>query len=169
MNARLYCAALAVLLASFFPPSVAPQRPSGVAPSARLYCGTDNSGFSGMNGQLAIVPTNGPTPGKVEIFDLSYPLNGITAVPGYLLTGQPENVGAAAGNLLRRLSLTRPPVLLLTISPGINSFSASCCNEQMAPVGDGTFFHVHYGDSIQQISTIVYLTKEGPTIQTSKS
>ena len=130
-----------------------PQGTTPGTPQPRLYCGTDQSGFNSMNGQLAVVRTNGPqTISPIKIFNLNFPLNGITATPDFLLAGQPEDVGGARGNIWRELSLSlTAPALLRTIPPGSNSFSSSCCNEQMVAVGDGTFYHAHYGDVIQQI------------------
>jgi len=120
----------------------------------RLYCGTDHSGFNGMNGMLAVAATNGAQAGKVKVYSLNFPLNGLTAATGYLMTGQPEDVGTVPGNTLRIVSESLPPTLGLTITPGSNSFTASCCNEQMVPAGNGTLYHAHYDDVIQQVSTL---------------
>src|SRR5260370_23520507 len=72
----------------------------------KLYCGTDQSGFSGMDGQLAVVHTNGPSiVGTVQLFNLTVPLNGITFANTFLWAGQPEDVASVAGNTLRKISL----------------------------------------------------------------
>lgn len=120
---------------------------------ARLYCGTDESGFEGMNGQVAVVLTNGAVAGTPTLFTVAFPLNGLTYLPaeGELLAGQPEDVGAAVGNTLRTLTLAVPPQLKETILPGPNSFSASCCNEQTVRGPDGVDYHAHYSDVIQSI------------------
>ena len=80
---------------------------------ARLYCGTDTTGFSGENGQIAVVPVNGPAvTGLPAIFNLDFLLNGITNLPPGLLVGQPET--NAASDTLRELKLpatNTPPVL----------------------------------------------------------
>jgi hypothetical protein len=118
----------------------------------RLVCGTDEFAFGGVAESLAGVHTNGPkTVGNVEIFDIDFPLNGITSAHGHLVAGQPEDVGDAAGNTLRELRDSAPPRILRTVSPGSDSFSASCCNEQMVQAPDGKFYHAHYGDVIQQL------------------
>jgi hypothetical protein len=119
----------------------------------RLYCGTDQSGFDGMNGQIAVVTTNGAVAGTPVVYNLTFPLNGITFLPseGELLTGQPEDVGSATGNTLRTVTLSVPPQLKTTILPGPGSFSTACCNEQMVPGSGNTLYHAHYSDVIQSI------------------
>jgi hypothetical protein len=125
------------------------------AEQARLYCGTDNTGFSGENGQIAVVPVNGAAvSGKIVIFDLSFPLNGVTNLRSGLLAGQPESTSSVVGDTLRQLALTainEPPELTLTIPPGPNSFSAACCDEQMVVAPDGHWYHAHYPDVIQRV------------------
>ena len=126
------------------------QNPPGLQ-SSRLFCGTDATGFNGMNGQLAVVRTSGAlVEGAVQVYNLSVPLNGITFSSNFLWAGQPENVGTVVGNTLRQISVTVPPKVLSTIQPGRNSFSASCCNEQMVVV-NGAIYHAHYNDVIQQL------------------
>lgn len=121
------------------------------ARSARLFCGTDETGFAGMNGQLALVNTVGPSvTSQVHLYNLNVPLNGITASNGRLWAGQPEDVLGISGNTLQEISAKLPPAVLATVAPGSNSFSNSCCNEQMLVTANG-FYHVHYGDSIQQL------------------
>jgi len=118
-----------------------------------LFCGTDASAFAGMNGQLAVIQTEGAsTVGKVEIYNLTVPLNGITNSGEHLLTGQPQDVGDIAGNILRTVSDTKDPKVLATFPPGDNSFSSLCCNEQMLVTPTSGIYHVHYSDSIQRIS-----------------
>ncbi len=120
--------------------------------SPKLYCGTDQSGFSGMDGQLAVVHTNGPLiVGSVQLFNLTVPLNGITFANTFLWAGQPEDVGSVAGNTLRKISLNLPPTVLSTVPPGSNSFSSACCNEHMV-VFKGNLYHAHYNDVIQQLT-----------------
>ncbi len=132
-------------------PAVA-QEDGASTRNPRLYCGTDESGFNGMDGQLAVVRTNGPSiVGSVQLYNLGVPLNGIAFGVTYLWAGQPEDVAGAAGNTLRKLSLNLPPTVLSTIQPGSNSFSASCCNEQMA-LFKGKLYHAHYSDVIQQLT-----------------
>jgi len=122
-----------------------------LAPLPRLICGTDNSGFSGKNGQLAEVQTAGSSiVGPVHLYNLAVPVNGVTVGNGFLWTGQPEDVGSAVGNTLRSISTALPPTVLTTVLPGANSFSSSCCNEQMVLTSDG-FYHVHYSDVIQRL------------------
>jgi len=120
---------------------------------ARLYCGTDQTGFEGENGQIAVVATNGPLAEPPVLYNLTFPLNGLTYLSpkGELLAGQPENVGTTVGNTLRTLTLGVPPVLKTTILPGPSSFSAVCCNEQMVHGPDGIDYHAHYSDVIQSI------------------
>jgi hypothetical protein len=122
---------------------------------ARLYCGTDTTGFSGENGQIAVVPVNGAAvTGPTTLFNLDYPLNGITNLSPGLLVGQPETVNSVVGDTLRELKIpatNTPPVLALTIPPGPDSFSAACCEEQMVLAPDGFIYHAHYGDVIQRI------------------
>jgi len=118
-----------------------------------LFCGTDASAFAGMNGQLAVVQTEGAsTVGKLEIYNLTVPLNGITNSGEHLLAGQPEDVGDIAGNILLTVSETKDPKVLATFPPGNNSFSSACCNEQMLVTASSGIYHVHYSDSIQRIS-----------------
>jgi hypothetical protein len=132
-------------------PMAIAQTTNPITKSPRLYCGTDESGFAGMNGQLAVVHTNGATiVGAVQLYSLDVPLNGLTRGNGFLWSGQPEDVAGTAGNTLRKISASLPPTVLATIAPGSNSFSSSCCNEQMV-VTPTAFYHVHYSDSIQQI------------------
>ncbi|MGA2695782.1 MAG: hypothetical protein ABSE92_06955 [Terriglobales bacterium] len=118
-----------------------------------LACGTDASGFSGENGQLAVVQTNGPnTVGSVQVFDLDFPLNGLTPARGYVMSGQPEAVGSSVGNTLRALGEFPPPHIVKTILPGDDSFSPDCCEEQMVMAPDGSFYHAHYSDVIQKLA-----------------
>jgi len=133
---------------------------------ARLYCGTDESGFEGANGQVAVVLTTGAAAGTPTVYNLAFPLNGMTylAAEGELLTGQPEDVGAAVGNTLRTLTLGVPPQLKDTILPGPKSFSATCCNEQMVRGPDGVDYHAHYDDVIQSIE--LGAAKKSQVIQT---
>jgi hypothetical protein len=122
------------------------------ATTPRLYCGTDASGFSGMDGQLAVIHTNGPaTMGPVHLYSLDVPLNSLTPGLGFLWSGQPEDVLGTAGNTLRKISLTLPPTVIATVNPGSNSFSSSCCNEQMVVTSTG-FYHAHWSDSIQKLT-----------------
>jgi hypothetical protein len=137
---------------------LAVAQPTHPAAQARLFCGTDATGFSGENGQIAIVPVSGSSVvGRIVVFDLSFPLNGISNFRSGLIAGQPETVSAAVGDTLRELALTalvQPPQLTLTIAPGTNSFSPTCCEEQMVvfpPGPTGLLYHAHYGDVIQQI------------------
>jgi hypothetical protein len=135
-----------LLLASIHP------RPVKASTLPRLVCGTDTFAFNGTAESLAGVHTNGPAiVGGVEIFNLDFPLNGITPAFGHIVSGQPEVVGDDAGNTLRELADFGPPHILTTVPPGSNSFSASCCNEQMVQAPDGKFYHAHYGDVIQQL------------------
>lgn len=116
---------------------------------SHLYCGTDESGFEDMNGQLAEVSTNGPDlVGSVHLINLYFPLNGLTVVFDKLLAGQPEDVGSAAGNTLRTITVRG---VVSTILPGSESFSPDCCDEQMVVAPDGLLYHAHYGDVIQQL------------------
>jgi hypothetical protein len=119
----------------------------------RLYCGTDQTGFEGENGQIAVVATKGSKIGTPYVYNVDFPLNGLTFLvhEGELLTGQPENVGTAAGNTLRIISLDVPAVLKSTILAGPSSFSTACCNEQMVRGPDGVIYHAHYSDVIQSI------------------
>jgi hypothetical protein len=118
----------------------------------RLVCGTDNFAFNGLSEELAAVHTNGPTVvGGVEIFDIQFPVNGLAPASGYIMSGQPEDVESEGGTTLRVLGDFGPPHVILTVSPGSNSFSADCCNEQMVQAPDGKFYHAHYSDSIQQL------------------
>jgi|SRR5580658_3634986 hypothetical protein len=144
MNAFAYAGAAFLLLGSA---DAQPTQP------ARLYCGTDQSGFDGQNGQIAVVSTNGAVAGTPVVYNLTFPLNGLTylADKGELLAGQPEDVGSVAGNTLRTLTLGVPPQLKTTILPGPSTFSASCCNEQMVHGPDGVDYHAHYSDVIQSI------------------
>lgn len=136
-----------------FAASVAQSNPPAQQP--HLYCGTDATGFSGENGQIAVVPVNGPAvAGKIMLFNLAFPLNGITNLRSGLMAGQPESTTGAVGDTLRELGLTainQPPVLTLTIPPGPHSFSAGCCEEQMVVAPDGHWYHAHYPDVIQRI------------------
>jgi hypothetical protein len=116
----------------------------------KLYCGTDTTGFAGENGQLAVVRTSGATTvGKVQIFNLDVPLNGITFGNFSLWAGQPEAVDGTTGNTLRKVSVSGS--VLNTVEPGSDSFSAECCNEQMT-LFKGKLYHAHYSDSIQQLA-----------------
>jgi hypothetical protein len=143
----LALSALALLLLA----SVHP-RPVKASAFPRLICGTDAFAFSGTAEALAGVHTNGPNiVSEVEIIDIDFPLNGITSAYGHVVAGQPEDVGDAAGNTLRELGDFVPLRVLQTIPPGSNSFSATCCNEQMVQAPDGKFYHAHYSDSIQQL------------------
>ncbi len=118
----------------------------------KLYCGTDATSFAGENGQLAVVRTSGASiVGKVEVFNLDAPLNGITFENFSLWAGQPEDVNGVAGNTLRKVSVSNPPEVLNTIEPGSSSFSANCCSEQMT-LFKGKLYHAHYSDSIQQLA-----------------
>lgn len=118
----------------------------------RLVCGTDAFAFGGMAESLAGVRTDGPTiVSKVEIFNLDFPVNGISPAYGHVVSGQPQDVGDAAGNILRELGDFAPPHIILTVPAGSNSFSADCCNEQMVQASDGKFYHAHYSDAIQQL------------------
>src|SRR5271154_5590264 len=119
---------------------------------SRLFCGTDETGFDGMDGQLAVVRTSGSSViGAVQVYNLSVPLNGITFFSNVLWAGQPEDVGTVAGNILRQISVSLPPTVLSTIEPGSNSFSSSCCNEQMMALKGG-IYHAHYDDVIQRLT-----------------
>lgn len=119
---------------------------------ATLFCGTDESGFDGMNGELAIVRTSGPhILGSAQVYNLDVPVNGISFDSSFLWAGQPEDVGSVAGNTLRHISISLPPTVISTIEPGSNSFSAECCNEQMLEF-KGILFHVHYGTGIQLLA-----------------
>ena len=130
--------------------AAAPKKYPGIQAS-RLFCGTDATGFSGMNGQLAVVRTSGAiVQGALQVYNLSVPLNGITFSSNFLWSGQPEDVGTVAGNTLRQISVTVPPSVLSTVQPGAHSFSASCCNEQLVVV-NGAIYHAHYSDVIQRL------------------
>jgi hypothetical protein len=121
-------------------------------PSGKLYCGTDESGFNGLDGQLAVVRTDGPSiVGTVQVYNLSVPLNGLAFGSTFLWAGQPEDVAGVAGNTLQKIGLNLPPTVLATVLPGTNSFSSSCCNEQMV-VFKGKLYHAHYSDVIQQLT-----------------
>jgi hypothetical protein len=118
---------------------------------SRLICGTDESGFNGMDGQLAEVRTDGPSlVSAVQIYNLNVPVNGITFASTFLWAGQPEPVGSVAGNTLQEISVDLPPTVLSTIEPGSNSFSPECCNEQMVSFKGG-LYHAHYSDVIQRV------------------
>jgi len=118
----------------------------------RLACGTDHFAFGGLSEELAVVRTNGAqVVGGVKIFDIDFPVNGLTPASGLVMSGQPEDVSSEPGNTLRVLGDTGPPHILKTIPPGSNSFSSDCCNEQMVQAYDGKFYHAHYSDSIQQL------------------
>jgi hypothetical protein len=122
------------------------------ATTPRLFCGTDATGFSGENGQLAVVTTSGPLIiSTVHVYDLDVPLNGITNAGKFLWTGQPNDVGTSAGNTLRKVSWKLPPAVLSTLLPGTNSFNPSCCDEQMVTTPSG-FYHAHYDDVIQLLT-----------------
>jgi hypothetical protein len=142
----------ALASAALAQPAAAASSKSGPStPPSRLYCGTDQSGFEDMNGQIALVLTNGPVAGASTVYNLAFPLNGITflSAEGELLTGQPEAVGSTAGPTLRTVTLSVPPQLKETILPGPKSFSTACCNEQMVHGPDGVLYHAHYSDVIQ--------------------
>ena len=130
----------------------AAQEDLASAQGPKLYCGTDSTGFNGMDGQLAVVHTSGRSiVGTVQLFSLTVPLNGITFDKTFLWAGQPEDVGSVAGNTLRKISLNLPPTVLSTVPPGSNSFSSACCNEQMV-VFKGNLYHAHWSDVIQQLT-----------------
>jgi hypothetical protein len=127
------------------------QARGDAAQGPRLYCGTDETGFDGENGQLAVVHTAGASlVGAVKLYNLSVPVNGISFDDTFLWTGQPEEVGSVVGNTLRKISAALPPTVLATIPPGSNSFSSACCSEQMV-VFKGNLYHAHYDDVIQQL------------------
>lgn len=118
----------------------------------RLACGTDHFVFGGLNQELAVVQTNGATiVGGIKIFDIQFPVNGLSPASGFVMSGQPEDVTGEGGNTLRVLGDLGPPHVIETIPPGPNSFSNECCNEQMVQGPDGNFYHAHYSDSIQQL------------------
>jgi hypothetical protein len=128
------------------------QAQGDVPQGSRLYCGTDETGFAGENGQMAVVHTAGASiVGGLQLYNLKVPLNGITFGSTFLWAGQPEDVGSVVGNTLRKISVTLPPTVLATIPPGSDSFSSACCNEQMV-VFKGNLYHVHYDDVIQQLT-----------------
>jgi len=100
-------------------PSTAAQIDNKWDQGPKLYCGTDATSFAGENGQLAVVRTSGASiVGKVEVFNLDAPLNGITFGNFSLWAGQPEDVNGVAGNTLRKVSVSNPPEVLNTIEPG---------------------------------------------------
>lgn len=153
MKALSFARVSIVLLAVFGSQlSAVAQTDSDAAQGPKLYCGTDETGFDGENGQLAVVRTNGPAiVGSVQLYNLTVPLNGITFDNTFLWAGQPEEVGSVVGNTLRKISVNLPPTVLSTVPPGSNSFSADCCNEQMV-VFKGQLYHAHYSDVIQQLT-----------------
>lgn len=127
-----------------------PVEAAGTYP--RLACGSDYFAFNGLSEKLAVIQTNGAeTVGEVEIFDIQFPVNGLTPASGFVMSGQPEDLTGEAGNTLRLLGDFGPPHIRTTIPPGSNSFSNTCCNEQMVQAPNGNFYHAHYGDSIQQL------------------
>jgi len=122
------------------------------SPLPRLACGSDHFTFENLSQELAVVQTSGPNiEGPVNIYDISFPLNGLTPAFGYMVSGQPEDAGSSAGNTLNELEDGPPPTILKTVLAGSNSFSSDCCNEQMVLAPDGSFYHAHYGDVIQKL------------------
>jgi hypothetical protein len=149
---RIFWPLLALPAAAFL--LIASINPSAVKANhfPRLVCGSDTFAFNGANEHLAAVQTDGSTiVGNIETYDIDFPVNGLGAALGYVFSGQPEDVGSAAGNTLRELGDNPLPHILRTITAGPNSFPASCCNEQMVQAPDGKFYHAHYNDSIQQL------------------
>lgn len=132
--------------------SASTKKNAPTATSATLFCGTDESGFGGTNGQLAVVKTSGAqVVAAAQLFNLDVPVNGISFNSPYLWAGQPETVGSVLGNTLRHISVSLPPTVTATVPPGANSFSASCCNEQMVEF-KGSLLHAHYGTGIQRVT-----------------
>jgi hypothetical protein len=131
--------------------------PAPVAASTsypRLLCGTDSFVFNGEAQELAVVQINGPSiVGAIKVFDVQFPANGLATTHGLIISGQPEASGSTVGNTLRLLADFPPPQVVGTIPPGSNSFSAECCNEQMVQAPDGKFYHAHYSDVIQQLTS----------------
>jgi hypothetical protein len=168
---------LRILFSSLALPAVAFLLLASIQPRAvkassypRLACGTDTFAFDGTPEAMAAVQTNGPTTvGSVEIYSLDFPVNGLSPALGYVFSGQPEDLGDTAGNTLRELGDNPMPHILHTIDGGQNSFSSSCCNEQMVQAPNGKLYHAHYSDVIQQIGfksgqSVVLQTYQQPSV-----
>jgi len=85
------------------------QEGSSSSEKSRLICGTDESGFNGMDGQLAEVRTDGPSlVSAVQLYNLSVPVNGIT----FASTLSLPNAATSKWSASREVCITRTTAML---------------------------------------------------------